>query len=136
MGAVKTMAAFGVGVYVLAMALGHVGKTSNASSPGATGESAELKLISFRCEHSDSFITVDGEVKNVTAAPISDLMVNSSHYDANGTFVRTDSAMVKYQPLMPGQTSPFETIGSYNPVMSRCAVAFQRMFGGKVATSR
>jgi hypothetical protein len=96
----------------------------------------ELKLLSFNCSHQYGFATVEGEVKNVSGAPIADLMVVSSHYASDDTFIRSDDAMVEYNPILPGQTSPFKTIGSYNPAMATCNVAFKRMFGGRVATAR
>ena len=44
--------------------------------------------------------------------------------------MKADTALVEYNPLMPGQTTPFKVMSTYNPVMKKCTIAFKEMFGG------
>ncbi len=95
-----------------------------------------LSLLTSRGYESESggYWYVEGEVKNISDHPIKSLMAVSSWYDKGGTFIKSDSAMIEFDPLMPGQTSPFKTITRGNPEMSRYTVAFKAMFGGPIET--
>jgi hypothetical protein len=91
-----------------------------------------LDLLSYNGTKSLGFITIDGEARNTSNSSISDLMVVVRHYTSDGTFVRSDTAMVEYNPILPGQTSPFKVIGTDNPAIIKFVVNFTRMFGGTV----
>jgi TM2 domain-containing membrane protein YozV len=93
---------------------------------------ADVHVVNFNCSRAYGFTTVDGEIRNISNSPISNLMIVASHYASDGTFIRSDSGMVEYNPLMPGQTSPFKAVGTDNPMISNCKVGFKRMFGGAV----
>jgi hypothetical protein len=99
---------------------------------GLNASNAEVHVVNFACSYEYGFMTVGGEIRNISNSPIRNLMVVASHYASDGTFIRSDSGMVEYNPLMPGQTSPFKAMGTYNPMMSKCKVGFKRMFGGAV----
>ena len=45
-------------------------------------------------------------------------------------FVTTDEALINFNPVLPGQTSPFEVMSQTNPAMSRFRVEFKTLFGG------
>jgi hypothetical protein len=93
---------------------------------------AEIQLLNFECSRAHGFMTVDGEIRNISSSPINNLMIVASHYTSDKKFIRSDSGMVEYNPLMPGQTSPFKAMGTDNPMMSKCHVGFKRMFGGAI----
>lgn len=101
--------------------------------PAPTPKKPDLKVLSWNCTQSYGFVTVSGEVRNETNAPISNLMVVSLHYSSDQQLIRSDSGMVDYNPIMPGQTSPFKTMGTLNPMMRTCRIGFKQMFGGAVS---
>jgi hypothetical protein len=47
--------------------------------------------------------------------------------------VKSADAMVDYQPLLPGQTSPYKAMTTLNPAVASCQVVFKTMFGGAVS---
>jgi hypothetical protein len=113
----------------------HVRPATAAPTPATTQLQPEIRINGFKCNQSSaSFMTVEGELRNISSSPIKDLMVVASHYGSDGTFIKSDSAMVEYNPLMPGQTSPFKTISTFNPLMKRCKVEFKRI-GGAIVKS-
>ena len=50
------------------------------------------------------------------------------------TFLKTSSAIVEYNPIMPGQTSPFTVMDTGNPVISTEQTSFKEMMGGELLT--
>ncbi|MER8546469.1 FxLYD domain-containing protein [Mesorhizobium sp. M1169] len=96
----------------------------------------KLKVESWQCTNEYGFAKVTGEVTNRSSEPIESLMVIGIFRTSNDEFVKSAEAMVDYQPLMPGQTSPFPAMTTDNPIMRNCNVAFKTMFGGLVSSGR
>lgn len=91
-----------------------------------------LRLNSSKCRNEYGFIKFVGEVTNRSAQPIENLMAIGVFRTSNGELVKSASSLIDYQPLMPGQRSPFTVITSDNPVIRECFVGFKTMFGGVV----
>ena len=137
---VKIACAAAIGFIVVGAVLGGKKGGPTPVAAAATAPTApaapELHLIDYKCTFEHGYTTTQGTVRNVSNKPIDQLMVVGVHFSSSNEFIKSDNAMVEYQPLMPGQTSPFKTMSSYNPMMSKCNVGFKRMFGGEIATSR
>ena len=52
---------------------------------------------------------------------------------ADGTFIKSDDALLDYNPIMPGQISPFKIYSTYNPAMKRCNLSFRYLMGGAIS---
>ena len=81
-----------------------------------------------------SFYVIEGQVKNVSGKSLENVEAVGTWYDKNRDFIKTDSALVDYNPILPGQISPFKTMTTGNPAMSRYSVEFKRLFGGTLVT--
>ena len=46
-------------------------------------------------------------------------------FDKNHQFITFDDALIDYQPVLPGQTSQFTVIGTWNPAMQTAALQFK-----------
>jgi hypothetical protein len=46
--------------------------------------------------------------------------------------IKADDALIEFNPIMPGQTSPFHSLTTRNPVMSRFTVEFKHFFGESI----
>ena len=133
MGSWKTVVVVGgVGLF-LAHTFGSATTTSRAAS--LTGM-PQLRLNDLQCSNALGYAMVKGSVTNVSNTQLSDLVAVGTHYAADDTLVRSDSGLVASNPLMPGETSSFRTMGSYEASMAKCDVIFKEMFGGGVLTSR
>jgi hypothetical protein len=77
---------------------------------------------------------VEGQVKNISDAPIKSLMAVSTWYGKDAAFISSDRALVEFDPLLPGQTSPFKTITRGNPAMSKYSVEFKTFSGPVIGT--
>lgn len=131
----------------IAMVLGgHAAPQSTATTTAAPGGRSaapvtaryDLELLSSTGGPSGagSYMEVVGQVRNVSGRSLENVMVVTTWYTAAGAFVTTDDALIDYNPILNGQTSPFKTITRRNPEMQRFSVEFKRMFGGTLRVDR
>lgn len=123
------------------------GPTSNPStastatvsgSPAAAASAApsyQLALISANGYETESggYHIVEGQIKNVSSEPLRNVMAVGIWTDKDGGFIKSDDALIDYNPILPGQTSPFKTMSTTNPAMAKYRVEFKTMFGGTLA---
>jgi hypothetical protein len=94
----------------------------------------QLKRLAQNGTREYDYITVTGEVKNIGNEPLKDVEAVTTFYDANGNFVDTSSALIEYNPILAGQTSPFKTIHTDNPAFKHFNTKFQFLMGGEIPT--
>jgi len=97
---------------------------------------AELEILSSRGYRSDGggYFYVEGQVKNVTDQSLKNITAVSTWYTKDDTFITSDDALVDFNPLLPGQTSPFKTISRENPAMAKFSVQFKLLMGRTLRT--
>lgn len=88
-----------------------------------TGDQIEL-LASRGFQSSDSYKRVEGQVKNLTSDAFRSVTAVVSWFDKDDRFISSDSALVDYRPLLPGQVSPFSVLVASNPEMKSFRVEF------------
>jgi hypothetical protein len=93
-----------------------------------------LELISMNDDRESDFITVSGQVKNISEVSLEAVEAVVEYYDSNGNFVKTDSAVIEYNPILPGQTSPFTVISTDNPAITKYDVTFKYLLDGTIPT--
>jgi hypothetical protein len=91
-----------------------------------------LEVTAWRFYDSNNYHYIEGEVKNVGTVAIDNLQAVGTFLDASRTFVKSDSTLVEYRPLLPGQTSPFTVMASRNPAVKFARLQFKRLMGGIV----
>lgn len=82
------------------------------------------------------FSTVEGQVRNVSGGPMENVMVVVTWLTDDGQFITSDEALISYNPILNGQTSPFEVITQTNPAMKRFRVEFKELFGRPIPFRR
>ena len=92
-----------------------------------------LEVQSFRCYTEFSFAFVEGEVKNLTTRRLENVMAVAQWYTSEGTFITSDDALIDFNPILPGQTSPFKTFSTANPAMDNCTLSFKFLFGTTIS---
>lgn len=116
---------------------GGTAQVSGATPTTPTSSGGEqLELLSFSCSEEYGYSKVSGQVKNISDKPMKDVMVVGSWFTTDGTFVKSGDALIEYNPILPGQTSPFETLTTGNPAIAKCKVEFKEFFGGTIRTKR
>jgi hypothetical protein len=144
------------GGLILAVLLGSVGMTIGrgvsppAPTPAATpaarsapvaapapppAPTFDLALISSRGYESESggYHYVEGQVQNLSTQALKNVTAVATWFDKDGGFIKSSDAIIDYNPILPGQTSPFKTITSGNPAMSKYSVEFKELLGGTLS---
>jgi len=112
------------------------GSTSpDTSQPEPDQPNISLKLLSKNYEREWGYLTVTGQVKNTGDIALDNVVASVSYYDSGGNFVKSDDALIAYNPILTGQTSPFEVITSDNPAITSYRVGFKFLLGGSIPTT-
>lgn len=64
---------------------------------------APLRLLSWRWGEEYSYAIAEGQVRNVSAASLKNVTAVVTWYTASGEMITSDSALIEYNPIMPGQ---------------------------------
>jgi len=96
----------------------------------------KLELITYNCYAQYDFFHIEGQVKNISDKPLDGVMVVGTAYTETQEFVKSEDALIDYNPILVGQTSPFEIIMTGNPAIARCNIDFKELFGGTIPTKR
>jgi flagellar basal body-associated protein FliL len=113
----------------------------STSRPGATPRPTAtpeylLELLSLNSETSSggSYITVYGQVKNISNRSLENVEAVVQYYDSSDKFVKSDDALIDYDPILPGQTSPFSVITADNPEIDSYSVSFKFLLDGTISS--
>jgi hypothetical protein len=112
----------------------HVSSRETTSPPAPPTPLLELKAS--RCNKEYSFIISEGTVTNISGEPLKNVEAVAGYYDASGNFIKSGDAIIEYNPILPGQTSPYKTITTDNPAITRCDVSFKFLMGGTIDMRR
>lgn len=95
-----------------------------------------LQLLSWNWHSEHGYVTVEGQVKNVSSKPLEHVAVVATFFTADGTFITSSEALIDYNPILPGQTSPFKTMETGNPAMEKAKIDFKYLFGGSISWTK
>ena len=98
--------------------------------------SCKLELLDSNWYEEYGYVTYEGRVKNISNDRLKNIEAVVTWYDKNGSLVTSDSSIIQYNPILPGQTSPFKVMGIHNPAMRKAGVAFSHLMGGTINTYR
>lgn len=116
-----------------------IGSRVETPQPGASGAAPAADLapklaVEAWSWHSEyGYVTAEGRVRNTTSAPLEHVQAVASFYDRAGTFISSGDALIQYDPLLPGQSSPFQVMATHNPAMAKAGLEFKVLFGGRIA---
>lgn len=119
---------------VVFVALGSVVGVSIFSDPQPNHNvsTPSLELLSFSCTQEYGYIFVTGEVKNISNEPMKNVVAVGHFRTKKGEFIKSTDALLEYNPILPGQTSPFKSGGTTNPAIEGCEVTFKYLMGGSI----
>ena len=131
------------GLIILGMTVSFLGGSSpsrsSATSPdysaivAAEEAKPKLKLLSFNyVVEYDDYSIVEGQVQNISDESLKNVVAVAQFYKKDGTFVKSDEALIKFNPILPGQTSPFKVTATHNPAMNSCSMDFKALMGSKI----
>lgn len=133
------MLALFVGYVIYAVAVSEGGGSSSTDSTLSSTYTAPepqpspLEVQSWRCDKEHGFVFVRGEVKNVSTQKLKNVVAVGEFRTKGGELVKSEDALLDYNPIMPGQTSPFSAGGTDNPQIQNCNLGFKYLLGGSIA---
>lgn len=104
-------------------------RTSETDTPAPT---APLKIIAVTCEETVSGPEVQGEIQNTSSNSFGQIEIDEVFHDSKGNFISSNTAFLKFNPLLPQQTSTFDSYGSNNPVITSVQIAPGIQLGGAI----
>jgi hypothetical protein len=111
---------------------------SSSSSSPPTSDEPELEVISFTWGGTETghFVEAKGQVKNISGKRLEKVEAVVTFSDKSGGFITSSEALIDYNPILPGQTSPFNVLETYNPAMrtGTATVEFKFLMGGTIPT--
>lgn len=96
---------------------------------------SDVQILSIKCAFTVVGPEVQGEIKNVSPQPLEYVVIMSSFFDGQDKFVSTTELNIAFNPLLPGQISPFDGYGGLNPVITKVTVAPAIMSGRALSNS-
>lgn len=97
----------------------------------------QLELLNYSGTVGEyGYATVEGQVKNISGQRMENVMAVVTWFTDDDSFVTSDEALIAYNPVMPGQTSPFEVLTQANPMMKKFSVTFKEIFGDTIKVTR
>lgn len=110
--------------------------TSGVSAPAVpSGLILELENVTYSSEAGNYFIG-EGLVKNISSEPQRQVTAVVFMLDKDSNFIKSDDALIDYDPLLPGQSSPFKVIMSDNPLSAKGRIQFKYLLGGEIPMRR
>ena len=89
-----------------------------------------LELQSWHWAENYSYAIAEGTVKNLSSESIKNVTAVVQYYDKNNGFITSSDALIDYNPILPGQISPFKTMATWNPEMRKAGIEFKSLMGG------
>lgn len=77
---------------------------------------------------------IQGEVENISGESLKNVAAVASWYDKNDVLIKSDTTLIEYNPILPGQRSPYKVMSTHNPAMAKYSIAFKSLLGGSIAT--
>jgi len=78
------------------------------------------------------YAKAEGRVTNVSSQRLKHVEAVVTFSTSTGEFITSESALIEFDPLMPGQTSPWDVLARWNPRMGGARVEFKELLGGKL----
>jgi hypothetical protein len=124
-------------IFIVSSAGCGVAKTPSTSTQLTTGTvtatiTYKLELQSWSWHEDYGYAIAEGEIKNISSSRMENVEAVISWYTEDGEFITSDSALIEYDPIMPGQTSPFKVTAKYNPAMNKARPGFKFLMGESI----
>jgi hypothetical protein len=79
------------------------------------------------------YAIVEGEVTNISQSSIQNVQAVVRFYTSSDQFITSDTSLLEFNPILPGQTSPFKVYAQWNPEMRTARISFSQLFGQTIS---
>lgn len=92
----------------------------------------QLELVTYRWHSEHDFAILEGQVTNISSRSLEGVVAVATYYDADGGFLTSEETLIAYNPILPGQTSPFRVYTTLQEAMKDAKVDFKYFGGGSI----
>lgn len=92
----------------------------------------KLLLLSWRWHVEYGYASAEGEVQNISNESLKNVEAVAKFYTTDDKFITSSDSLIEFNPILPGQKSPFKTSVSHNPEMERARIDFKELMGGSI----
>lgn len=110
----------------------HSPSSATTQSPLPTPEQPKLLLLNWTWHEEYGYAIVEGEVQNISQETLKNVEAVAKFYAADKKFITSDDSLIAYNPILPGQTSPFKVSTTHNPAMKSASITFKELMGGAI----
>lgn len=93
---------------------------------------AKLAILDWNWIIRYGYVTTQGRVRNVSQEPLRNVVAVVCFFTESDKFITRADAIIDYNPILPGQVSPFKVTEIHNPAMKTARLEFKDLFGGKL----
>lgn len=111
----------------------HRGRVASTTPVGKAAPAPVLELQGWRWRSESSFVIAEGQARNIGGTPLRNVEAVVTFVTDRGELVTSEGALLEFNPVMPGQTSPFKVMATYNPAIKDARITFKTLFGGEIA---
>jgi len=107
-------------------------RPTSASRPSPAPAKPQLLLLNWTWRTEYGYAIVEGEVQNNSSESLHNVQAVAKFYTVDKKFITSCDALLEYNPILPGQKSPFKAMASYNPAMNAANISFKKFMGGTI----
>ena len=125
-----------VGVIALIIGFNLLNLFIRTAAPlAASVNTPPLELVSWHWYERGNYAIAEGEVLNKSSKALGSIQVVVSYYTDADEFITTGNAIIDFNPILPGQSSPFKAYARYNPKMTTALIRFKHVSGAEIKHS-
>ncbi len=107
----------------------------NVNGPRLNDDTPKLDEVSQNFYVENGFYNVEGEVKNISPDRLANVEAVVTFYDRGHNVIKTADALIEYNPVLPGQRSPFHVVATGNPAIKTETLTFAFLNGAEIPAS-
>jgi len=123
-------------VVVSLSAIGYFYISSKTSPPAIAKQSSRqaadirpLELLARKCGKENTNVYIVGDVKNISSESMEKVVAVAMFRTKDGALVKSEEAVIEFNPILPGQTSAFKVGGTDDPAITDCYLSFKNPSG-------
>ena len=98
----------------------------------ARSQNSPLVVENWRWYTEYDYAIAEGKVTNRSSETLRNVQAVIEFKTSDGQFITSDSSLLDYTDLLPGQSTPFKVYARANPAMERASLDFKFLLGGRV----
>jgi hypothetical protein len=107
-----------------------------AANTSRAGNSPKFDVTGLTCHITSDGPKFEGEIKNTSTRSFGNVAITTTFFNKKGGFISNGpETLITFQPILPGQTSPFSDYGGSNPSVNYVRIKVAKFEGRELSFS-